>query len=155
MRKFDSGLKNFAYFAYRWIRPFCDPVEFLTAAPRYALFFKDWLTYSGMEGAEKIKLGETYPILHEKTRTTSFDSHYFYQDTWAFRKVLKSGAESHVDVGSRIDLIGFLTAITKVTFIDIRPLMAKMENLTSKKGSILSMPCEDNSVQSLSWCFEP
>ena len=150
MRKFDSGLKNFTYLVYRWIRPFCDPVEFLTAAPRYVLFFKDWLAYSGMDGAEKIKLGETYPILHEKTQTTSFDSHYFYQDTWAFRKVLKSGAEFHVDVGSRIDLIGFLTTITKVTFIDIRPLTAKMENLTSKKGSILSMPCEDNSVQSLS-----
>ena len=150
MRKFDSNFKNFAYFVYRWIRPFCDPIEFITATPRYFLYFKDWFVYSRMEGAEKIKFSETYPILHEKTQTTAFDSHYFYQDIWAFKKVLKSGVSSHVDVGSRIDLVGFLTAITEVTFIDIRPLMADLDNFISKKGSILSMPYEDNSVQSLS-----
>ena len=150
MRKFDSGLKNAAYFVYRWIRPFLDPIEFMTAGPRYLLFFRDWFRYSRMEGAETIKMLETYPILHEKTQTTSFDTHYFYQDIWAFRKILKSGAASHVDVGSRIDLVGFLTTITAVTFIDIRPLMANLANFTSKKGSILSMPYEDNSIQSLS-----
>lgn len=150
MRKFYSGLKNTAYFVYRWIRPFFDPIEFVTAGPRYLLFFRDWFSYSRMEGAETIKMLDTYPILHEKTQTTSFDSHYFYQDIWAFRKILKSGTATHVDVGSRIDLVGFLTAITNVTFIDIRPLMANLSNFTSKKGSILSMPYEDTSVQSLS-----
>jgi hypothetical protein len=150
MRKFDSQLKNTAYLAYRWCKPFLDPIEFLTAFPRYLFFFRDWFRYARMEGAEKIRLSETYPLLHEKTATTSFDSHYFYQDTWAFRKIMKSGAPVHVDVGSRIDFVGFLSAITKVTFIDIRPLTARLENLTSKKGSILSLPYEDNSVQSLS-----
>ena len=150
MRKFDSSLKNFAYFGYRWLRPFLEPIEFLSAAPRYLNFFKDWLTYSRMDGAENIQLSNTFPILHEKTQTTSFDSHYFYQDIWAFKKIQKSGARSHVDVGSRLDLIGFLTAVTEVTFIDIRPLMATLDNYTSKKGSILSMPYEDNSLQSLS-----
>lgn len=134
MRKFDSSLKNSAYFVYRWIRPFLDPIEFATAVPRYLFYFKDWFRYSRMEGAEKIKILETYPILHEKTQTTSFDSHYFYQDIWAFKKVLKSGTASHVDVGSRVDFVGFLTAITGVTFIDIRPLMAQLDNFISKKG---------------------
>ena len=150
MRKFNSGMKNFSYLAYRWIRPFLDPIEFITAGPRYIGFFRDWLRYSGMDSAEKIKIRDTYPLLHEKTQTTSFDSHYFYQDIWAFKKVMKSGTASHVDVGSRVDFVGFLTAVTDVTFIDIRPLMAKLDNFTSKKGSILSMPYEDDSVQSLS-----
>jgi hypothetical protein len=56
----------------------------------------------------------------------------------------------HVDVGSRVDFVGFLTAITKVIFIDIRPLMATLENFESRKGSILSMPFEENSIISLS-----
>lgn len=162
MRKFDSGFKNAAYFVYRWMRPFLDPIEFLTAGPRYLFFFKDWFLYSRMEDAEKIKMLETYPVLHEKTRTTSFDSHYFYQDIWAFKKVLKSGTATHVDVGSHIDLVGFLTGITEVTFIDIRPLTSRFNRkvelhppdliggLTAKKGSILSLPYEDDTVQSLS-----
>ena len=49
-----------------------------------------------------------------------------------------------------IDFVGFLTAITKVDFIDIRPLLVNLENFNSKKGSILSMPFKDNSIRSLS-----
>ncbi|MFA6471649.1 MAG: DUF268 domain-containing protein [Candidatus Latescibacterota bacterium] len=150
MRKFESSWKNSAYFFYRWIRPFLDPVEFITAGPRYLSYFRDWFRYSRMEGAEKIRIRDAYPLLHDKTKTTSFDTHYFYQDIWAFKKVLKSGAASHVDVGSRIDLVGFLTAITDVTFIDIRPLVARLANFTSKEGSILSLPYENDSVRSLS-----
>ena len=43
-----------------------------------------------------------------------------------------------------------LTAITKVTFIDIRPLIVNLENFDSKPGSILALPFGDNSVPSLS-----
>jgi hypothetical protein len=150
MRKFDSSLKNFGYFVYRWLKPFLDPIEFVTAGPRYLFYFRDWFRYSHMKGAEKIKILETYPVLHEKTKTTSFDPHYFYQDIWAFKIVMKSGTDSHIDVGSRVDFVGFLTSITNVTFIDIRPLMAQLDNFTSKEGSILSLPYENDSVRSLS-----
>jgi len=37
-----------------------------------------------------------------------------------------------------------------VTFIDIRPLVANLENFDSKKGDILSIPYKDNCIQSLS-----
>jgi len=46
--------------------------------------------------------------------------------------------------------VGMLTAITKVTFIDIRPLVVNLENFDSKAGSILALPFGDNSVPSLS-----
>ena len=150
MRKFDNKIKNFAYFFYRWLKPFVDPIDFLTAGPRLIGYFKDYIKYISMEGAEKVKLSETFPLIHEKTETSGFDSHYFYQDIWAFKKVLKSNTDSHVDVGSRIDFVGFLSAITHVTFIDIRPLIVELDNLDSKKGSILSMPFDDNSIKSLS-----
>ncbi|GAH77689.1 unnamed protein product, partial [marine sediment metagenome] len=63
-----------------------------------------------------------------------FDPHYFYQDIWAFKRILELGSDSHVDVGSNVKFIGFSTVIKKVTFIDIRPLIANLDNLKSIKG---------------------
>ncbi len=150
MRRFDSPLKNLGYLAYRWIKPVFDPVRFAQAVPGYAWFLRDWLRYRKQEGAERIRIIDSYPLLEDKTATSTFDSHYFYQDRWAFEKVLQSGVREHVDVGSRLDLIGFLTVISRITFVDIRPVVAPVENLESKRGSILSMPYPDASVHSLS-----
>ena len=103
-----------------------------------------------MEGAEKINFINTYPCIHDKISTTPFSDHYFYQDIWAFKRICNSRFDHHIDVGSSINFVGFLTAIKKVTFIDIRPLMVNLENFESKKGSILSLPFSSNSVSSLS-----
>jgi ubiquinone/menaquinone biosynthesis C-methylase UbiE len=46
--------------------------------------------------------------------------------------------------------LGFLSSITKVTFVDIRPIETSLKNLNSIKGDILSLPFKDNSIQSLS-----
>ena len=43
-----------------------------------------------MDGAEDISFRDLYPILNEPTSTTVFDTHYFYQDIWAFRKILRA-----------------------------------------------------------------
>lgn len=150
MRKFNNKVKDYAYLIYRWVNPLVDPLKLIQAIPRYIGFLKDWVKYSKLNSAEKIKILDTYPCIHDKTQTTDFDSHYFYQGIWAFRKIYDSKVAYHVDVGSSINFVGFLTAITKVTFIDIRPLAAKLENFDSRKGSILSMPFQDNSVLSLS-----
>jgi hypothetical protein len=104
-----------------------------------------------MESAEPIKLVDTYPCLFDKTSKSSVDSHYFYQHIWAFEKIFASSAELHVDVGSSVDFIGLLSTITKVQFVDIRPLdVSNIKNLESIKGSILDLPYEDNSVESIS-----
>jgi len=113
-------------------------------------FFKDWFKYSKLPGAEQIRILDTYPCIHDKTQTTGFDAHYFYQDIWAFKKIYEAKPDYHVDVGSRVDFVGFLTAISKVIFIDIRPLMVTLENFDSRKGSILSMPLRNDSTPSLS-----
>jgi hypothetical protein len=150
MRKYDSSLKNLAFLAYRWLNPIVDPLRLLRSVPAYAAFFRDWVSYSRLGGAERLRLIDTYPCLYDKTPTTPFDSHYFYQDLWAFRKIVRSGVRSHVDIGSSIDLVGFLTVVCKVTFIDIRPLTARLENLESKKGSVLAIPCLEGAIGSLS-----
>jgi len=118
--------------------------------PKYFSFFSDLRRYESMFGAEKISRRDLYPCLDDRTSTTSFDTHYFYQDIWAFRKIFESGAKTHIDVGSKVDYVGFLSTITRVTFIDIRPLITDLDSLDSKAGSILAMPYEDNAISSLS-----
>jgi hypothetical protein len=43
-----------------------------------------------------------------------------------------------------------LTAFVPVTFIDVRPLEVQMPNLESRAGSLLGLPYDDRSVESLS-----
>ena len=134
----------------RWINQFLDIEKFLLAFPRYIGFFVDLSKYKSFKDSEKTRIRDIYPQIHDKTTSTPFDSHYFYQDIWAFRKVLESKVSYHVDVGSRIIYIGILSSITHVTFIDIRPLKAKVKGLECKLGSIINLPYQDNSVISLS-----
>jgi SAM-dependent methyltransferase len=82
--------------------------------------------------------------------TSPFDSHYFYQDVWAARHVAALAPDRHVDVGSRVDYVGFLTALCDVTFVDIRPLRADLSRLESVAGSVLAMPFDDQSLASIS-----
>jgi len=122
----------------------------LEDAGKYFAFLSERRRFERMPGGGKVPWRDLHPCLHEKTATTSFDTHYFYQDIWAFRKIARRGTPEHVDVGSKVDYIGFLTAVTKVTFIDIRPLDAQLDNLANLPGSILSIPYPDGSVVSLS-----
>jgi hypothetical protein len=150
MRKYNNKLEDIGYLIYRWISQIVDPVQAVRGIPNYLFYCRDWIKYSNSKGSEQIKIIDTYPCIHDRTTTTNFDRHYFQQDIWAFKKIYKSMVKKHVDVGSRIDFVGLLTAITNVTFVDIRPLIVNLENFESRRGNILSMPYESDSVKSLS-----
>lgn len=150
MRKYNSSLLNLGFLFYRWISPIVDPIKFFKSFSGYYHFIKDLIVYRSFKNREKIQFSNLYPCIHDRTETTAFDSHYFYQDIWAFEKILNSQVKSHVDIGSRIDLVGMLSTITKVKFVDIRPLLVQLKNFECVKGSILSLPFEDNSLHSIS-----
>ena len=118
--------------------------------PKYLEYHNQWKIYSSMEGAESSEYTEASPKIYEQTISTKFDSHYFYQAIWGFNRILESKCKHHVDIGSNVTFVGLLTAITEVTFIDIRPLKVNLKNFKSKKGNILSLPYENNSISSLS-----
>lgn len=104
-----------------------------------------------MEGAEPIRMKDTYPCLFDNIPNVSGGGHYFYQDIWALTKIHSSGIGLHVDVGSNINFVGFLTAFTNVEFVDIRPLVAPyLKNFKGVPGSILNMPYENSSLNSIS-----
>lgn len=150
MKKSKNPFLNFAYSLYLWVQPIFDPIKIISSIWKYPGFLKDLIIYSRLSGAEKISLLDVQPCLMEKTKTTKFDTHYFYQDIWAARKIIESKTKLHVDVGSRIDFVGFLTTVTKVIFVDLRPLEVTLKNFESIKGDILSLPFKDNSVYSIS-----
>lgn len=139
------------YWTYRMVKPVFDPIEFGRGVRGYFWYARDWARYRRAPGAERLRLRDAYPKLHDKTSKSPFDSHYFHQDVWAIRRILRTakGVE-HVDVGSRVDTVGHLAAVTDVVFVDIRPLDAEVEGLRPVAGSILALPFADGSVQSLS-----
>ena len=102
------------------------------------------------ETQEKLFLLDFWPILTDNTGQSQFDSHYTYLNYWAFEKIKNSATSVHIDVGSQISFVTLLSLVKPVTFIDIRPLIISMPGITSKKGSILSLPFDNNSVTSIS-----
>jgi hypothetical protein len=85
------------------------------------------------------------PYLNDKTIFTPIDPVYFFQDTWAARKIFELKPSHHYDVGSSAKTIGILSQFVPITMIDIRPLPLVLPNLCFIKGSILDLPFEDNS----------
>jgi hypothetical protein len=107
-------------------------------------------SYGRLAGAEPLRWADTQLELRDRLTTSPFDRHYFYQDAWAARRVADAAPDSHVDVGSRVDLVGFMTSLCEVTFVDIRPLQADLDRLTCVAGTVLDLPFGDRSVQSIS-----
>ena len=137
-------------FYSRWKRPLVR-TKILSGLAKYPSYLKDLRDYSKMEGAEPVRLRDTYPCLFDKTSTTHIDAHYFYQDIWAFKKIIQQKPKLHVDVGSNVKFVGFTAAITKVQFVDIRPLeVSNLDNFENVRGSILEMPYESNTLKSVS-----
>lgn len=134
----------------RWIDPILPLKRLRRSVPQYLRYFADWSRYAAMPGAEPLRFEDSYPRLFDGTPTTPYDAHYFYQDIWALKRIYASGAPSHVDVGSRAIFVGMLTAFTDVTFVDIRPLVVDLDRFDARAGSILDMPFEPESVESLS-----
>lgn len=121
------------------------------ATPRGAAqWFRDRAAYQRLPGAEQLRWSDSFPKLTDRLSTSPFDPHYFHQDTWAARRIAERAPARHVDVGSRVDLVGFLTAVTEVTFVDIRPLEVDIEGLTPIAGSVLDMPFADGALESVS-----
>lgn len=134
----------------RWSRPLIK-TNIISGLSQYRKFIHQWQKYRKMDGAETIRLKDTYPCLFDNISNFSPGSHYFYQDIWAFSRIYSSGVDLHVDVGSKAEFVGFLTTVTQVEFVDIRPMDAPyLKNFKSIEGSVLEMPYEDSSLKSVS-----
>lgn len=134
----------------RWIKPLIN-FKVLSGLSAYGSYFRDWRIYRRMAGAEVMLIKNARPFLFDKTSCTKIDSHYFYQHIWAFEKIMSDHPQLHIDVGSGVGFVGLLSTITKIHFVDIRPIeVSNVPNLEVKRGSILSLPYDDDSLESIS-----
>ncbi|MHA3098251.1 DUF268 domain-containing protein [Acinetobacter brisouii] len=81
---------------------------------------------------------------------TPLEPTYFFQDSWAAKHIFILKPKHHYDVGSSVKTMGILSQFTPITLIDIRPIELELPNLYFKKGSILSLPFKDNSLDTIS-----
>lgn len=117
---------------------------------RYYSYFLDLCKYSRMPDAEPIKRSDLNPQIHDRTKTTGIDPHYFFANGWAMRRIYASNPKLHVDVGSQVILVNLLGAVVPVIFLDYRPLQASLTGLKCVAGNILCLPFADKSINSLS-----
>jgi len=115
---------------------------------------KFWHSYENYKQlAEKEQLEQKYriyPCLGDDTVETIIEPTYFYQDTWAFEKIVNQRPLQHIDVASHHTFVALLSKVLPVTMVDIRPLSLPLDSLQFKQGSILELPFADESVESLS-----
>ena len=92
-----------------------------------------------------------YPRINDRKEFTgTIGGRYTFQDKWAAEKIYSSKIPSHVDIASSEKFVLMCSVFTKITCIDIRPFITKLNNIEVIKGTILSLPYEDNSVDSIS-----
>jgi SAM-dependent methyltransferase len=112
-------------------------------------FWRSYTRYRAM-APEQISSMHLYPCLGDDTAETAIEPIYFYQDAWAFGRIVEAHPESHVDVGSHHKFVALLSKVVPVTMVDLRPLSLPLDTLHFQKGSILDLPFADASLGSLS-----
>ena len=90
------------------------------------------------------------PCLYDATAETPIDFGYYYQDAWAFERIVAARPEQHVDVGSHHKFVSLLSKVVPTTMVDLRPLPVTLDSLRFMEGSILALPFADASVPSVS-----
>lgn len=75
---------------------------------------------------------------------------YFYQDNWAFEKIVNAKPTQHVDIGSHNKFVSLLSKVVSTETVDVRPWSLAIPSLTFRLGSILELPYPDGSLHSIS-----
>lgn len=132
-----------------------DPLLFIATIVSIPRFLKTMLTYLRARDGGKfpLRISCLYPILTGWLGVAgTAKGHYFHQDLWAARKILKVRPKQHIDIGSRIDgFVAHILTFMPVTVIDIRQLDSDILGLTFVQGDATNLSgFADNSVESLS-----
>jgi hypothetical protein len=146
----EKAKMNPRRFVERWITPVFPVLKTLRALRLYGRYVQAWRRYQDMPGAEPLRFSESYPALFDATDSTPLDPHYFYQGVWATERIAACHPDQHVDVASDHRFVGLLTTHLPVTFIDIRPLRARLPRLREVAAEITALPFAGESLQSIS-----
>jgi SAM-dependent methyltransferase len=132
-----------------WLTAFVD-LRYILGVVNLPRYLAHWWHYRQLAGPGVIRWQDSYPCLTDWTPATPFDAHYFYQASWAARKLVESKPAWHLDVGSSVMMIGVTSAIVPTVFVDYRPFQAQITGLNTMSADLLALPFANDSVQSLS-----
>lgn len=135
-------------FARHWAKALLQPIP-LIGILKLSQYISDWLEYSRMAGITP-KIKDSHPCLTDRTASTPFDPHYFYQGAWLARRLAQCRPAQHVDVSSSVMTIAALSGFVDTIFVDFRALHVTIPGLECREGDITNLPFEDGSVVSLS-----
>jgi hypothetical protein len=93
---------------------------------------------------------DRYPILYERTSTTSFDTHYVYHTAWAARKLIENNITQHVDISSSLYFVSIVSAFIPIQFYDYRPVKINLNHLSTGQADLTKLQFDNNSIFSLS-----
>lgn len=114
-------------------------------------YLKDLSKFNRTKNSKaKISMFFLIPYLSDRTKLTHVEPIYFFQDTWAAKKIFEKTPKRHYDVGSNIKTLGIISQFIPVTFVDIRPPDVELTGLDFVRGTILRLPFKSNSIASLS-----
>lgn len=118
-------------------------------------FLRDAQKYMDMNFSGKFPLrtNELWPIYEDDQNAGGLDPHYFLQDIYMAKEVMKHRPGLHYDIGSSVG--GFIAHLLafgqKTVMIDIRPLPWEIENLTFVQSDATMLEnIADESLESLS-----
>lgn len=134
--------------AYQPLRPLLPGNPFPKWS-KYLRFWRSYRAYQRLSGAPVCAWADLDIQLDDWQATTPL-SYYFYQDTWAFRKVVNARPARHVDIGSTALFVGCLATVVPTVSLDVRPLWARVRGLTPLGGLITRLPFVSNSLESVS-----
>jgi SAM-dependent methyltransferase len=137
------------YTAYHYVDAVLPRQQVAVALRSYPAYLRERSEYERLL-RRRLPRALDNPQLLDRTETTPFDPHYTNQDAWASRAVFERRPERHVDVGSRISFVVGLTPFVPVTFVDLRPLEVDIPGLQVRAGTVVDLPFEDASLESVS-----
>jgi SAM-dependent methyltransferase len=91
-----------------------------------------------------------YPCPGEDVGVIDIEPIYYYQDAWAFERIVERRPARHLDIASHHKFVALLSKVIPVTTVDIRPPSLPLDTLEFQQGSILALPFRDGSISSLS-----
>lgn len=143
-------MKQMSVLISGWLKQFWNPRATWTAlraAPRFA---HDLRRYRRLAPKGTVRLLDVQPQLHDRTTSTSVDTHYFYANGWAMRKILEEAPSIHLDIGSQTQFVNLLAAVVPLVFLDYRPLRERLPGLFPLAADALRIPIADQTIGSLS-----
>jgi len=142
LRALGATLRSQYGLGLRWVGGMAQLVGFWAEYRRFRTMNRG--------GAFALRGRDILPCLSDRTEETPVEPVYFVQDTWFAHRLAARAPARHVDVGSSAKTMALVAQFVPVTMIDIRPVPLTVPNYSFTKGSILALPFEDGTVESLS-----